>query len=95
MRKPPGLNSRVGTFLLKWISRANAWVYRSTDGRLLSRFFDSPVALLTTIGCMTQQARQVPLLHLRDGDRVIFAASQGGRTAHPMWFHNLKANPNV
>jgi deazaflavin-dependent oxidoreductase (nitroreductase family) len=35
------------------------------------------------------------LLFLRDGDRVVLVASQGGRTNNPMWYLNLKANPKV
>ena len=32
---------------------------------------------------------------LRDGDRVIVVASHGGREKNPMWYLNLKANPQV
>ena len=54
-----------------------------------------PVALLTTIGRKTGQPRVSPLLFLRDGDRVVLVASQGGRANNPMWYLNLKANPKV
>ena len=36
-----------------------------------------------------------PLYFLRDGDRVIVAASKGGTPKNPMWYLNLKANPKV
>ena len=36
-----------------------------------------------------------PLYFLRDGDRVIVAASKGGAEKNPMWYLNLKANPKV
>jgi deazaflavin-dependent oxidoreductase (nitroreductase family) len=36
-----------------------------------------------------------PLLFLRDGDRVILVASKGGSEKNPMWYLNLRANPEV
>jgi deazaflavin-dependent oxidoreductase (nitroreductase family) len=30
-----------------------------------------------------------------DGNRYILVASQGGAPTHPLWYHNLKADPNV
>jgi deazaflavin-dependent oxidoreductase (nitroreductase family) len=35
------------------------------------------------------------MLYLRDGDRVVLPASFGGRSDHPLWYRNLKANPKV
>ncbi len=53
------------------------------------------MALLTTTGRKTGEPRVSPLLYLRDGDRVILVASQGGAAKNPMWYLNLKANPKV
>jgi deazaflavin-dependent oxidoreductase (nitroreductase family) len=30
-----------------------------------------------------------------DGNNYILVASQGGAPKHPLWYHNLKADPNV
>ena len=30
-----------------------------------------------------------------DGKNYILVASQGGAPKHPLWYHNLKADPNV
>jgi deazaflavin-dependent oxidoreductase (nitroreductase family) len=30
-----------------------------------------------------------------DGKNYILVASQGGAPEHPLWYHNLKADPNV
>jgi deazaflavin-dependent oxidoreductase (nitroreductase family) len=30
-----------------------------------------------------------------DGDNYILVASQGGAPKHPLWYHNLKADPNI
>ena len=78
------------------MSRANTFVYKKTDGRLGGKFLKgAPVALLTTIGRKTGEPRVSPLLYLREGDRVVLVASQGGAAKNPMWYLNLKANPKV
>src|SRR5690606_14796770 len=49
--------------------------------------------LLTHTGRMSGKEYTTPLLYLRDGDRVVFVASQAGLPKHPQWFHNLVAHP--
>jgi deazaflavin-dependent oxidoreductase (nitroreductase family) len=78
------------------MSRLNTWAYKVSGGKLGGSFLQgAPVALLTTIGRKTGQPRVSPLLYLRDGDRVVLVASQGGRANNPMWYLNLKANPKI
>ena len=95
--KPPrGLNSPRTEAIIKWMSRAQSWVYRKTDGRLGGTFLQgAPVALLTTTGRKTGEPRVSPLLYLREGNRVVLIASKGGAANNPMWYLNLKANPTV
>jgi deazaflavin-dependent oxidoreductase (nitroreductase family) len=93
---PRGLNSPQTEHIIKWMSRAQSWVYQKTGGKLGGTFLQgAPVALLTTTGRKTGQARVSPLLYLRDGGRVVLVASKGGAADHPMWYLNLKANPEV
>jgi len=97
MPKPPprNLNSPFADSFIKWMSRANTWIYKVTGGRLGGTVQKAPVALLTTTGRKTGQPRVAPLLYIRDGDKVIMPASRGGSDKHPMWYLNLKANPKV
>src|SRR5579875_4228226 len=97
MASPPrALNSPVTGVLIKWMSRINTWLYRVSGGNIGGKFLQgAPVALLTTTGRKSGQPRVSPLLYLRDGERVIVAASHGGREKNPMWYLNLKANPQV
>jgi deazaflavin-dependent oxidoreductase (nitroreductase family) len=95
MDKPRFLDSAPATFVIKWMSRVNTWVYQRTDGRRGGTFQKIPVALLTTTGRKTGQPRVSPLYFLREGDRVVLAASQGGREKNPMWYLNLRADPKV
>lgn len=92
---PRNLNSPVTTFVIKWMSRGNTWLYKLTGGKRGGTFKKAPVALLTTTGRKSGQPRVSPLLYLRDGDRVIVVASRGGADTHPLWYLNLKADPKV
>jgi len=96
--KPPPryLNSPLLDIFLKWMSRINTFMYRRGGGEGLGTTFQKiPVALLTTTGRKSGQPRVSPLYFLRDGDRVIVAASRSGTDKNPMWYLNLKANPRV
>jgi F420H(2)-dependent quinone reductase len=93
---PRGLNSPQTNTIIKWMSRAQTWIYRKTDGRLGGTFLQgAPVALLTTTGRKTGEPRVSPLLYWREGDRVVLIASKGGSASNPLWYLNLKADPKV
>ena len=69
-------------------------VYRLTRGR---RGLSPPssVLLLTTTGRKTGQARQVPVLYLREGGNYWVMGSGYGRARHPAWSSNLLAHPEA
>jgi F420H(2)-dependent quinone reductase len=93
--KPRALNAPWVTFFIKWMGKANTWIYRRTNGKIGGKIGNAPVALLTTTGRKTGEPRVSPLLYLREGNRVILGASRGGSDKHPLWYLNLKANPKV
>jgi deazaflavin-dependent oxidoreductase (nitroreductase family) len=70
-------------------------VYRRTDGRIGAKLLRYPAALLTTTGRKSNEPRTTATLYLRDGDRVILPASFAGREENPLWYRNLKENPEV
>ena len=87
---------RLASAVMKPLSKLNTWLYRLSGGRLGGRWIrGAPIMLLTTTGRKSGAARTTPLLYLRDGDRVVVVASKGGMSTHPLWFHNLTANPDV
>lgn len=53
------------------------------------------VLLMTAHGAKTGEAITTPLVYGRDGDDYVIVASKGGAPANPLWFGNLKANPEV
>jgi F420H(2)-dependent quinone reductase len=92
---PEGLNGLIRG-IMKAYTRLNVAVYRASNGRLMNSFPNgSPICLVTMIGRRSGRRRTIPLIHVPDGDRVILVASQGGMSTHPLWYHNLKANPAV
>lgn len=93
---PRGLNSPRTNTIIKWMSRAQTWAYKKSDGRIGGSFLQgAPVALLTTTGRKTGEPRVSPLLYLREGNRIVLIASKAGADKNPMWYLNLKANPKV
>jgi len=59
------------------------------------RLAGNDMLLLTTRGRSTGEPHTVPLLYLRDADRLLVIASYGGRDRHPEWYLNLLADPSV
>lgn len=100
--KPKGLDQPSTVKIIKVMSKTNVWLYRKTGGRLGSHWrvgaaFRKPVkiCLLEHTGRKSGQVRTVPLVFLKDNDRVIVVASQAGLPKHPQWYLNLKANPDT
>ena len=65
-----------------------------TDGLTL-RDTGLPVIIVTNKGRRTGAVRKTPLMRVVDGNNYILVASRGGATKHPVWYHNLKADPDV
>lgn len=54
-----------------------------------------PVIIVTNRGRKTGAIRKTPVMRVVDGNNYILVASQGGAPKHPLWYYNLKADPNV
>jgi deazaflavin-dependent oxidoreductase (nitroreductase family) len=54
-----------------------------------------PVVIVTNKGRKTGSVRKTPLMRVRDGDNYVLIGSMGGAPKHPVWVHNLRANPSV
>ena len=77
------------------LSRTHVLFYRLSRGRIGGRLWNAPVLLLTTVGRKTGKKRTTPLLYLRDGERLIIVASNGGRDNEPSWWTNLRHDPHA
>ncbi len=67
---------------------------QGTEGLTL-RDTGLPVIIVTNRGRKTGAIRKTPLMRAKDGNSYILVASRGGAPKHPLWYHNLKAEPNV
>lgn len=100
--RPDGLDKPVVPKIIKWMSRANVFVYRVTFGLLWSKWrvgsafpWGVPICLLTTMGRKSGKRRTTPLLYIEEGDSVVLVASKGGLPKNPAWLYNVKASPDV
>ncbi|OBG91399.1 nitroreductase [Mycobacterium sp. E3251] len=64
----------------------------TTDG---VEILDRPVVLVTVTGAKSGKKRYVPMMRVESEGRYAMVASKGGAPAHPSWYFNLKANPEV
>jgi deazaflavin-dependent oxidoreductase (nitroreductase family) len=53
------------------------------------------VVLLTTRGAKSGKLRKVPLMRVEHDGVYAIVASLGGAPKHPVWYHNVKADPKV
>ena len=51
--------------------------------------------LVTHRGRKTGATRKTPLNRVVDGDNFVLVGSTEGLPKNPLWYHNLKADPNV
>jgi len=69
--------------------------FRANGGTVGGVFQGTPLILITTEGKRSHRPRTNPVTYLRDGDRYLIFGSNLGRPAHPGWYHNLLASPQV
>ena len=87
--------SRLGVLAIgRIVSPLQKQLYRRTGGRL-SLTGRAPVLLLTTTGRRTGKARTVPLLYIRDGDRLVICNVNPGFERPNPWILNLRAEPHA
>ena len=85
----------------KYIPSPSRWVadqvelYEGSGGTDGTTLNGMPVVIVTNRGRRTGAIRKTPLMRVPDGDRYVLVASMGGAPTHPLWYHNLKADPNV
>ncbi|MDI9835656.1 nitroreductase family deazaflavin-dependent oxidoreductase [Streptomyces sp. KAU_LT] len=80
----------------KWV-RDQVELYERSGGTEGTTLQDTglPVILLTTRGAKSGKIRKTPLMRVEHDGRYAVVASQGGAPKHPVWYHNIKAEPHV
>jgi deazaflavin-dependent oxidoreductase (nitroreductase family) len=71
--------------------------YEATGGREANTLRDTglPVVIYTTRGNKSGKLRKTPLMRVEHDGVYAMVASQGGAPKHPVWYHNLKADPTA
>lgn len=79
-----------------WV-REQVEVYEGSNGAEGNTLRDTglPIIVMTTVGHKTGKVRKVPLMKVEHEGEYAIVASKGGDPAHPGWYHNLMADPNV
>ena len=54
-----------------------------------------PVVIVTNIGAASGKLRKTPVMRVEHDGRYAMVASQGGAPTHPLWYYNVRANPQV
>jgi deazaflavin-dependent oxidoreductase (nitroreductase family) len=78
-----------------------AWVreqvekYESSGGTEGTTLRGLPVIVLTTRGAKSGKLRKTPLMRVEHDGRYAAVASLGGAPKHPVWYHNVLADPHV
>jgi F420H(2)-dependent quinone reductase len=76
-------------------ARQQVELYESSGGTQGTDMNGKPVIILTSRGARSGKVRKTPLMRVEhDGDYAV-VASLGGAPKHPVWYHNLTADPHV
>jgi len=76
-------------------ARKQAELYESSGGTKGTTVRGLPVVVLTSIGARTGKLRKTPLMRVEHDGTYAVVASLGGAPQHPVWYHNLVADPRV
>jgi deazaflavin-dependent oxidoreductase (nitroreductase family) len=79
----------------QWV-RDQVEQYERTGGQQASTLRDTglPVVVVTMRGNKTGHVRKIALMRVEHDGEYALVASKGGAPKHPVWYYNLKANPN-
>jgi deazaflavin-dependent oxidoreductase (nitroreductase family) len=82
-------------FNWKYFGKVHKLLYKFSGGRYGTRMGWIKVALIDTVGRKSGKKRSVPLACYPYRDSIVVSASNSGQEAHPAWYLNMQANPDV
>ncbi len=79
----------------QWV-RDQVEVYERSGGQQASTLRDTglPVIIVTMRGNKSGKVRKIALMRVAHNGEYALVASKGGAPEHPVWYYNLKANPD-
>ena len=80
----------------QWV-RDQVEAYEASGGREANTLRDTglPIIILATRGNKSGNIRKTPLMKVEHDGEYALVASVGGMPKNPVWYYNLKADPNV
>jgi deazaflavin-dependent oxidoreductase (nitroreductase family) len=70
-------------------------LYESSGGTQGTTLQDLPVVILTTLGAKSGKIRKSPVMRVAHDGSYAVVASLAGAPKHPVWYHNVVADPRV
>lgn len=91
-----GPASRTLPIMIDWkkLNPAVVSEFRDNGGKV-AQFGDLPVVILHTIGALSGTVREVPLIVIYEGEKMLLFGTAAGASTHPDWYHNLRAHPRI
>jgi F420H(2)-dependent quinone reductase len=79
----------------QWV-RDQVEAYERSGGKQANTLRDTglPVIIVTMWGNKSGKVRKIALMRVEHNGEYALVASMGGAPKHPVWFYNLKANPD-
>lgn len=79
-----------------WV-REQVEAYESSGGQQANTLRDTgmPIIVVTTRGNKTGTLRKTPLMRVEHDGEYALVASMGGAPKHPVWYYNLRADPEA
>jgi F420H(2)-dependent quinone reductase len=81
--------------VIRFFTGLNVLIYRLSGGRLMNRLEGAPICLVTMTGRKSGRKKTIALMYTAHGEDVLLVASLGGAPQHPVWYYNLKAQPQI
>ena len=79
----------------RWV-RDQVEAYESSHGQQANTLLDTglPVIIVSMRGNRSGKVRKIALMRVEHDGEYALVASKGGAPTHPVWYHNLSANPD-
>ncbi len=80
----------------QWV-REQVEAYEASGGREANTLLDTglPIIIITTRGNKSGLIRKFALMRVEHDGEYALVASKGGAPKHPVWYHNLTADPKA
>jgi deazaflavin-dependent oxidoreductase (nitroreductase family) len=80
----------------EWV-RNQVAEYEGSGGSKANTLLDTglPIIIVTTRGNKSGKVRKTPLMRVEHDGEYALVASKGGAPDHPVWYHNLIADPDA